>query len=250
MANDIDFANGQTRLDQALNGLGYAYTAVYGSNPGPFLTLLQSQSWDLVIVDHCSISSSNQAAMWDAIEARFNAGERTIIATYDVDRPDSLWTRIGVASAFNDPGTASIYWWDAAHPLFTLPNSVPEFTNRTNPTAWADEGDKLNVTGSGIPVGGFSQGQQSGEAAIVVWPGKTLILNSFIMAQNYEDLDGDSILDCVELWQNEIAYLIQSGDLGLEVRDTPDPRHARPGCRRSGSELRGHRHRRSGRSGL
>jgi subtilisin family serine protease len=200
---------GQQDVDLALQALGLPYTAVY-YNPDAFGAALVAGGWDLVIVDHETYYGLGQ--WWSEMEAFLKGGGRLLVSTFDVDgsnsEPTTLWTTVGLRPAEDVSNTLPpVAWWDAAHPIFTQPGTVPPLASFTN--YFFDEGDKVGAL-SGTATAGFTAGPAPAQGAIIVSQDENAIVNSFIVPLGDQDADFDGTNDAVELLRNEIAFLAGS----------------------------------------
>ncbi len=148
---------------------------------------------------------------WSEIESHFNNGGKVIIATFDIDgshsEPTTLWDTLGVLQNADMSTPASVYRWDTAHAIFTTPETVPDFTALVN--QYLDDGDRVADTDLSTPIAGFTASSTAAEAGIVVRKDRRAVVNSFLIAENRSDQDADGVLDAVELWENEIQYVIK-----------------------------------------
>jgi hypothetical protein len=205
--DDTSAGPGTTYVDQALQALGLSYTGYYGDYDG-FGAALLTGSWDLVVVSH-----NNWYALgnwWSEIEDYVNGGGKVVIATFDMDGSHSeattLWATLGVSYFADMSVPQPVYWWDAGHPVFSVPESVPQFTSMSN--KYIDDGDRADATASSVAVGGFTASPGANQGAIFV--GGSGIVNSFLLCENDANLDSDGKLDAVELWMDEILYTLDS----------------------------------------
>lgn len=200
--DDADAGPGVTYVDQALQALGLSYTGYFGDYDGFGAALTTGGPWDLVIVSH-----NNYYALgnyWSEIEDYVDGGGKVIIATFDMDGSDSESTTLGVAPYADMSAVEPVYWWNAAHAIFNVPERVPQFTTMTE--NYIDNGDHMDAMGSTTAVGGFTSSSTAHQAAISI--GSSGIVNSFLICENDADLDSDGKDDAIELWENEISYLL------------------------------------------
>jgi hypothetical protein len=106
------------------------------------------------------------------------------------------------------PPSEKVYWWQPTHPIV---KNVPQFTGAWS-GGYVDFGDYIQETYGTIDhsIAGFSVSPQNAKSAIVVANDNRTIVNSFIIDENRNDLDADSVLDAVELYMNEIQFVISS----------------------------------------
>src|SRR5262245_55191600 len=192
----------------ALQALGLPFT-VFNDDPTGFGVALTSQSWDLVVVDHNGYYAVG--TLWEALRAHLESGGKLLVTTFDVDgshsSPTLLWDDIGAAPAGDLILTIPpVFRWNPAHPLFSYPESVPDFT--AIQYAYLDNGDRLIVAPPSLAVGGFTETATYAEGAIVVSANYPAILNSFLLSDNGADLDADGKPDSMELYENEVVFLL------------------------------------------
>ena len=195
---------GSDVVEIALQRMGLAYTVEYSSTSN-FISLLNGGVWDLVIIDN-----SLTVMVFDDVEAYVIAGGSLILSYWDIDgsadQPSSLWPLLGVVPTQDVFSTPPIYRWDLSHSLFNQPNAVPDFTSRVDTVN--DNGDKLAAAAGAALLAGYTPTIQPGEGGLLLSAAYPAIVHGFLPGENPADLDGDSILDAVELYENEIEYLL------------------------------------------
>lgn len=204
-SSDTDLSVPNRYPVQALDNLGFSYQYV-GNDASSFLTFLTTQSWDLVVIDEPG-SLSNA---WDQLNTYVMDGGCLIYSTYYMSYMDGhpLWAALGVAyvSSFNSP--LDVYQWDTAHPIFTTPNALPNPMDGFNDD-WGDNGDIVSTVGDGTAIGG-STASPSADILLVVANGGKTVFNGFLLADMDGDADTDGTIDAIELWENEIMFVLQS----------------------------------------
>jgi hypothetical protein len=115
-----------------------------------------------------------------------------------------LFSNLGITLNADIPTALPVYNWDPLHPVWNSLESVPDFTTVTD--TYIDDGDRV-FAASGA-VGGFTTSPMAGEAAVIVAPAGNVIVNSFLVVENLEDLDSDGTPDAAELFINEINLLL------------------------------------------
>ncbi|MBI3447292.1 MAG: choice-of-anchor D domain-containing protein [Acidobacteria bacterium] len=200
-------APGNQYVDLALKSLGLSYTAFY-NDPTSFGAALTHGGWDLVVVNQDGYYGIGQ--LWSELESYLNGGGRLLISTFDIDGSDSepttLWQTVGLTWVRDQTTPRPVRWWNAAHPIFTAPESVPEFLQISDD--YYDDGDAVGVTAPAHALAGFTAGPTADEAAIVLSGNGRAIVNTFLVDENRADLDADGKPDASELLTNEIAYLL------------------------------------------
>jgi hypothetical protein len=202
--DNILHAPGSNVVEIALQRMGLAYTVEYGS-PANFNQLLSGGTWDLVIID-----MSHSLMVFDDVEAYVIAGGTLILSYWDIDGSSggtsTLWPLLGVVPTQDVFSTPPIYRWDLSHSLFNQPNTVPDFTSRVDTVN--DNGDKFAAVAGAALLAGYTPTVQPGEGGLLLSAAYPAIVHGFLPGENPADLDGDSILDAVELYENEIEYLL------------------------------------------
>ncbi len=214
-ADDYQRSPGSHSIDLALQALGVPYTGYY-SAPAGFAGALASGGWDLVVVDQNSYYEVGQ--LWSELESYVLAGGRLLVSTFDIDgshsEPTTLWTTLGLTPTQDVSGGSSVHWWDRTHPLFLSPESVPDFL--VVQSEYLDGGDRVGAIAPSAGVAGFTSAPSLGDGAIVISASRRAIVNSFLVVQNRSDLDNDGLPDAVELFKNELSFLLGPDWLSVE----------------------------------
>ncbi|MEM2876433.1 MAG: hypothetical protein QXL67_05735, partial [Candidatus Bathyarchaeia archaeon] len=126
--------------------------------------------------------------------------------------PTTLWATMGATYVSDMSAPENVYWWDPTHPIL---DGVPEFTSWTH--GYFDDGDHVEPTADGEAIAGFSITPEAGKAAIIVRKDGKTILQSFLECENRADLDGDGVLDAVEIYMNKIEFIMRS-PIGGEIQ--------------------------------
>ncbi len=213
-ADDVIHTPPNTCLDTALQSLGLAYTAHYNGDWAGFETDLSGGTWDLVLVgnDYWRPPGSMLAALNDYV----TDGGKLVFHSWTVsfDPANALWTTLGFtwASDDNDPPDP-VYWWEPGHPVFTDPESVPEFTS-LNGGFYMTYGQHVEPLADFQSLAGFTTpGPDLNQAALVLGNDGRTVFKGFLDAHNSADLDRDTRMDGVELWINLIEG-VQAGFSG------------------------------------
>ncbi|MEW6103836.1 MAG: PQQ-binding-like beta-propeller repeat protein [bacterium] len=202
-ADDYQVTPGFTYPDLGLKNLGYSYTGFY-SDPEGFYLSLKKQNWDLVIISHCW--NPRLGKYWDDIKDYLEKGGRCIIETYDIDGSEgtsTLWESLGIIWKKDIGSQLNVYKWKEK-PLF---KNVPDFTS-WDIKYFGDKGDFIS-SGEGIACAGFCSTYSTNEAGVVISNKRKAIVNSFTISENRSDLDFDGKLDGIELFENEIQFLLE-----------------------------------------
>jgi PKD repeat protein len=194
-----------TYLDQALQALGFSYTAHYDGDYWGFEASLTSGSWDIVLFGNDNWGPPD--SVFNALQNYVNDGGKLILNTWMISWYPSnpLWTTLGFTWFGDDYDPPNpVYWWSPDHPVFISPQSVPEFTLL--------QGGRYGTYGQMVePMAGFealagytTPGPDPNQAALVLGNDGRTVFKGFLDGQNDADLDSDGIKDGVELWINLI----------------------------------------------
>jgi hypothetical protein len=121
-----------------------------------------------------------------------------------------LWSKLGVEYSSSLSGTPSMYIWEASHPIFTEPNDHGAH-NYTSIVLFADDGDAVTIRPGYTALAGTTVDVQDGNAAIVVSNDKETLFNGFVIDNFGTDEDDSTYEDRIELWQNEIVFMMGTG---------------------------------------
>ena len=182
-----DNTTNQRALD-ALTSLGLSYTR---GNAGTFNTLLGSSTWDLVIVD-CPSTTTSWAPLIDYV----NSGGRAIMSYWQLDATLASAFDVSAGSTFGTP--KDIYPWNASSPIFTNPNSIGILSGWTD--QWSSDGNYLTPLAGAEALAGFTATSAAGQAAIVLGNAGLTIYNGFLFDELNDPL-GRQIIE------NEINFL-------------------------------------------
>ncbi len=196
---------------RALRDLGLSYqlftTRAYLDD------FLDSKSWELLIYN--APNQFQELLILDELYAYVDDGGKLIMTYFAVNNVPThpLWSKLGVEYASTLSGTPSMYVWDASHPIFSEPNDHGMY-NYTSISLFADDGDAVTVQDGFTALAGTTADVQDGRAAIVVSDDKQTLFNAFVIDNFGTDEDDSTYEDRVELWQNEITFMLLPPDGG------------------------------------
>lgn len=209
-ASDPYHAAPNTFLDQALQALGLSYTAYYSDFVGFETALTAGGPWDLVLFE--SEVSGTPSSLWAALNNYVLGGGKLILNDWSVlfDPGNPLWATLGFEFVSNDTDPPDpVYWWKPAHPFFNTPQSVPEFTTLTA-SIYGSYGQHVRrLPGFEALAGYTTPGPDPDQAALIVGNEGRTVFKGFLDGQNDANLDGDALLDGVELWINLIHSMLR-----------------------------------------
>lgn len=248
---DTDSWDDHGFAQSALDQLGITYTQI--KTPEQMGSRLTSEGWHLLVVDN-----TNYTNLWaNTIEDYVDAGGLLVMSTVLPGRHTSyaeytLWSALGVdySGVVGDDKFSSkaftAYRWDKAHPVFTAPNGVPDLR-----IGWvandAIEGVLGEESASGQAIAGSTASYDAGSGLIFVTDTKRTVFNSFLinyMAENADphhpfDEDNDGVDDGLELWRNEIAYVLMHNDVeAIQVSTGPAGSAVRAGVASANTNAR------------
>lgn len=180
----------------ALENLGLRY--VLTANANDFLAQLTSSvPWALVIVDEYSWLFP--MAMEAALVNYINQSGRVIVCYWEWGGVSpSLLSALEASYVSDYILPVPLYRWNTAHPIFTSPNSIGDFTDGFSDTCNKD-GARFNAAGGGVAVAGYTATPQAGEAAIIIGNDGRTILNGEVF-----DVLNPTVISLIV---NEINYL-------------------------------------------
>jgi len=203
-----DYLGSACAAARALNDLGHSYQ--YFTNRSYLDDFLDSKSWELVIYN--AVNYVQELVILDELYAYVDDGGKLIMTYFAVDDVPThpLWSKLGVEYSSSLSGTPSMYIWDASHPIFTEPNDHGGH-NYSSVVLFGDDGDAVTVRAGSTALAGISVDVQDGNAAIVVSNDKQTLFNGFLIDNFATDEDDSTYEDRVELWQNEIVFMLSPG---------------------------------------
>lgn len=199
-----------TLVEEALTLLGLTATIhVNGDYAGFETALTTGGPWDIVIWSGENNSAS--ATLTASLLAHVQGGG-SLAATYwrQLDLPaDPLWAEMGFSYISNYVTPPPVFWWDPAHPIFTVPEAAPEWQVRVQ-NSGTSQGTNIEPLANGLAIAGYTATAAANEASIVVRDDGKTIYKAMRDVSTDEDADGDLVLDGIELWENIITALIDS----------------------------------------
>jgi PKD repeat protein len=204
---DDDWQHSPTGPERALTALGIPYTMT--GDPGTFVTNLTLQEWDLVIFanEYYGIDPTTLDALQSYLAA--SKDHKAIVQSWQAGSYPShpVWATLGIAAPQDLYTYAPLGWWYVYHPLFNLPNAVPEL-DQFNGTGAVVYGASCTLTGSAGPgLGGFGGAPDPSMAGIVLSPDNRTIYKGLLDFCNDQDANANGKWDVQEWWENAIKTL-------------------------------------------
>jgi hypothetical protein len=168
---------------------------------------IDSQEWELVIFN--AVNYVLPTITLDELYAYVDGGGTLIMTYWNLNNNPThpLWSKLGVEYSSTISGQPSMYIWDASHAIFTEPNDHGGY-NYTSNGVFGDDGDAVTVLDGSTALAGTTGNIQDGTAAIVVSNDKLTLFNGFVIDNFGTDEDDSTYEDRIELWQNEITFML------------------------------------------
>ncbi|MFW9870464.1 MAG: DUF4350 domain-containing protein, partial [Candidatus Thorarchaeota archaeon] len=197
----------------ALNDLGLPYQLF--TTRDYLDDFLDSKEWSLLIYN--AVNYLQELTILDELYAYVDNGGKLIMTYFAVDDDPThpLWSKVGVEFSSTLSGNPSMYVWDASHPIFSEPNDHGVY-NYTSNGPFADDGDAVTVRSGYTALAGTTGNIQDGSAAIVVSSDRQTLFNAFVIDNFGTDEDDSTYADSIELWENEITFMMPSGGGGFQ----------------------------------
>lgn len=210
----------QTPVAKALNKLNIKF---YLTANDDYLNLsLSLYSWNFLIIDQPSgiITTEILNSIEDYVE---NEG-RLLMSSYRVDdlQSHSLWSTLGFKFVADMPDKSPIYIWESGNDIFNKPIAYGA-NNFTPNYDYFDEGDLLTVYPNATALAGYTETYKAGNATIVLRNDRKTLYNGYLIDQFNTDMDDSTYEDRLELWINEISYMMYPYTFSLSSNaDDPD----------------------------
>lgn len=209
-SDDANFTNLEDRPPLvALRNLGYTSYTAY-SNFNDFKSALTTGGpWDLVIYNEENWAPD--VTVYDALYSYLASGGKVIVTTWRMDDYPlhSLWAELGVSysDTLTTSGDQYMYLWSPTHSIFTTPNTLPN-PLKYNKNLYGVDGFFVDALSGATALAGNTTTPQAGKAIIVVRNDGKAIFNGVLTGCMNLDHDGDGKTEAVELWENEIAFIL------------------------------------------
>ncbi|MFX0205599.1 MAG: hypothetical protein ACFFDT_06395 [Candidatus Hodarchaeota archaeon] len=195
----------RTPAVNALNELGLNF---YLTTSAAYVnSTLISNKWSLVIIDE---ANHDVKGAYAEISKYIDTGGRIIMSSWAMNYyPDNpLWARFGVAYSEQWDNDKPAYIWDPTHPIFNIPIDYGALIVQGS-GLYSDDGDKIHVFDNATALAGFSTSESENNSGIVLRNDGQTLFNSYIISGLLNDFDDSTYMDAVELWLNEIGYMMR-----------------------------------------
>ena len=191
----------------ALNELGRSFYMTFTKE---YLNLsLSTGSYKLVVIDNSEFPIMDTVGT--PLLNFLKAGGYMIISTYEYRQTsyNYLWDYIGFTYAGNYFSTPqSINIWNPTHSIFTSPVPYSATTLETSLNFVNTDYTNLTLHSNATGIAGLTPTSQVNGSAIIIGANKHVITNAMHLTEYFEDTDDDTYPDALQLWANEIAYML------------------------------------------
>ncbi|MFX1368863.1 MAG: DUF4350 domain-containing protein [Promethearchaeota archaeon] len=206
----------------ALNDLGLRYQFTH--EPLYLNISLYLNDWDLVIVDN---SGFYMVTYYDDLLTYMEGGGRLILTTWTYDEYWPLYDYLGFQYGGNlYTAPPVIYAWDDTSSLWNLPVDYgADNLTTTQDEVWTDCAN-LTLHANGTAYAGLTPVASGTNASVIVGAEGRAITNGMLLSMYFDDTDDSLYPDAFEIWENEIAFLIdhpslnQPSDIEYQEGDT------------------------------
>ncbi len=211
-ADDAYHTAPNTYTDQALQSLGYGYTAHYDADFAGFTADLALGGWTAVLFadenwapDSATLSQMNH---WVAAQGGKLAFESWAV---NQDRHNQLYKTLGfkwIADDYDPPEPT--YSWDPSDPEFSVPDVVPDYTDLISGIYGVYGQRGASPVASYLRLAGKTSTPTAKQLALLRGHSDRTIFKGYLDGMNEADLNGDGVLDGVATWV-DIAYGMVNG---------------------------------------
>ncbi|MFX0021236.1 MAG: hypothetical protein ACFE9S_02850 [Candidatus Hermodarchaeota archaeon] len=190
----------------ALNSLGTDFYLTFTDEYFNFS--LTTGSWELLIINLVNYGFAD--SVFDNVINYIDAGGHVLMSSYIVSSnpTHAIWDKFGFQYASQFPDNDPFYAWDTAHPIFNNPFDYDAALFQPF-TFYADDGDLLTVYDNATALAGYTASESADNAVIVLRNDKQTLYNGYIIDELTGDNDFNGYTDNIELWTNEISYMLR-----------------------------------------
>ncbi len=208
----------------ALNDLGINFYLTY---TGQYLNLsLAEKTWSLVIVESNNVPIQQY---FDDIINYLKNGGRLIIRSWQVyaSTTDPLWQYLGYTpngTRISDPdGPPDVNIWNPTHPIFNNPVSYGASNLSTSLNPFNTDFCYVTLHNNATAIAGIGTTANITKGAIILSVNGRAITNTIALTEYYDDIDDSTYPDALEIWENEIAFMLyQSLSVHINTPHTDD----------------------------
>lgn len=163
---------------------------------------------DIVVFDcHSNYSEDYRSTQLDAIQSYLTdyADGMAVVALWFMGSEAShpLWTTMDVSYCSDFTTIIPIYQWEG-HPIWS---GIPDPINNSE-IGWYRDGARVEPTGGGLAIGGFSSTPQSCQAGLVINGACRTVYIGEVGVGGWPDDDSDGVPDWTELYVNIFNWLL------------------------------------------
>ncbi|MFW9803207.1 MAG: DUF4350 domain-containing protein [Candidatus Thorarchaeota archaeon] len=193
---------------QALNDIGLKFLLTYSYTY--FNLSLHSENWELVVYDNINYGTS---IIFEEILDYVRAGGRMVFSTWTYS--NALATELNNYIGFEYAGNyfspqPPIHVWNPGAGIFNNPNPYGAGNISSNiDYSFGLECQNLTVFDNATALAGLDSTTSTTNASIVLGAGGRVIVNGMLLSMYMNDTDDSTYPDAVEIWENEIAFLMK-----------------------------------------
>jgi len=208
----------------ALNDLGIKFYLAFTCHY--FNLSLTNNDFKLVIVDRNyggGIYGFIDDYASDVINYMENGG-RIIIRSNRQLYASPLWDYLGYSYEGHLLTTPPVvYIWNAGHRIFTTPAHYSANNITTSLNAFGTDFVNVTLYSNATGIAGLTNISSVDSNAIILGVNGRAISNTFGITEYYDDTDDSTYPDALEIWENEIAYMLyQTLSVGINNPHTSD----------------------------
>jgi len=183
-----------TFVQDALTNLGWSFSGYDDTQ----LTAFEADVADGADIVVFSCPSNYGPTCLAVLENYVNGGGRLIMSFWAVSYhpTNDLWNAMEMVYLSEYSTPLPFYGWETSHDIFNVPNVISFPLNFAN--GWLLDGQKLDATGGGTILGGYTATSQANEGGMILGNGGNTIFNGFCI---------DEGINIVPLIENELCYV-------------------------------------------
>jgi len=200
-------------VSKALNLLGEPF---YISFEQSYFNLsLGKYKWDLVVIDNTQ--NSLTGLYYEELIEYIENGGKLILSTWEYYSlpPTPLWEYIGFKyeNSISLPPTLNL--WSTSHPIFNNPIDFDSIKIETSTDYYGTDASNLTIYENATAIAGLSTSSQNTSCSLILGANGKAIVNGFLLTEYSDDTDDSTYPDSLEIWLNEIYYLLPTVSQGI-----------------------------------